>query len=179
MHHILDNPIYNALKTGSKHLSADETVGPVNVFRRDVAPFVGMENNTGNDFKALSALGPAINPVVVFSTVKLDIPSRFEVAREFEMLQMVHDGSAPSAFSSPQITELDESHIPQMIELTQLTKPGPFLQRTIEFGNYTGIFEDGRLVSMVGQRMQPSPYVELTPCAHTPITWAVATPAYC
>jgi hypothetical protein len=40
------------------------------------------------------------------------------------------------------IVPLDMKHIPQMMELTALTKPGPFLEKTILFGNYFGIFEN-------------------------------------
>ena len=162
---ILDNPIYHALKTGNKKLAIGD--GQVNIFRRDVAPFAGMENNSEDDFKALTAFGPQVNPVVIFTRVKLNIPENWEVVREFEMLQMVHNGVMPTSPAANQTTDLDDSHIPQMIELTQLTKPGPFLERTIEFGNYTGIFEGDKLVSMVGQRMQPSPYIELSAvCTH-------------
>jgi predicted GNAT family acetyltransferase len=48
-----------------------------------------------------------------------------------------------------------------------LTNPGPFLNRTIQFGNYTGIISDGRLVAMAGQRQQPLPYIEISAvCTH-------------
>jgi GNAT superfamily N-acetyltransferase len=165
MAHILDNPIYHALKTSNKKLAIGD--GQVNIFRRDVAPFAGMENNSESDFKALTAFGAEINPIVIFTPVKLNIPQNWEVVRKFEMLQMVHNGVMPTSPATHQITDLDDSHIPQMIALTQLTKPGPFLERTIEFGNYAGIFEDNKLVSMVGQRMQPSPYIELSAvCTH-------------
>lgn len=165
MAHILDNPIYNALKTGNKKLSIGE--GQVTIFRRDVAPFAGMENNSEGDFKALTAFGAEINPIVIFTPVKLNIPQNWEVVREFAMLQMVHNGVMPTSPATQQITDLNDSHISQMIALTQLTKPGPFLDRTIEFGNYTGIFEGDKLVSMVGQRMQPFPYIELSAvCTH-------------
>ncbi|MBB5394158.1 GNAT family N-acetyltransferase [Mucilaginibacter sp. AK015] len=165
MAHILDNPIYNALKTGNKKLSADGARAVH--FRRDVAPFAGMENNSSADFKALSAFDPQVSPLVIFTPVKLDIPKKFEVIHEFEMQQMVYKGGMPIATAPKPVTELNESHIPQMLELTELTKPGPFLERTIEFGNYTGIFEDGKLVSMAGQRLQPTPYIELSAvCTH-------------
>ncbi len=41
------------------------------------------------------------------------------------MMQMIHEGPAPAnaAIAHP-ITDLDDSHIPEMIEFTQLTKPG-------------------------------------------------------
>ena len=164
MEHILDNPIYNALKTGNKHLAVDK--GQVNCFRRDIAPFAGLPNYSDDDLKALNALGASINPFVIFSAQQIQMPANWKIVRQFEMLQMLYEGEVPGALAVP-ITKLDKGNVPEMVALTQLTKPGPFLQRTIEFGNYIGIFEDGKLVSMAGQRMQPCPYVELSAvCTH-------------
>jgi ribosomal protein S18 acetylase RimI-like enzyme len=165
MEHILDNPIYNALNTGNSKLAINKE--QVKLFRRNVAPFVGMKSNSVSDLDAINSLEKEINPVVFFTPAKIDLPASWTVTREFDMLQMVYNGPVPVTDAPLQITDLDESHIPEMITLTQLTKPGPFLQRTIEFGNYTGIIKDGKLVSMAGQRMQPSPYVELSAvCTH-------------
>jgi len=51
--------------------------------------------------------------------------------------------------------------------ITALTKPGPFLQQTIRFKNYFGIFIEGRLAAMTGQRMHPRPYMEVSAvCTH-------------
>jgi len=65
------------------------------------------------------------------------------------------------------ITDLDLQHVTEMINLVELTKPGPFLARTIELSNYTGIFVDGKLASMAGHRFFPSPYREVSAvCTH-------------
>ena len=65
------------------------------------------------------------------------------------------------------IVPLTDEHITQMLELTALTKPGPFFSKTILFGNYFGIFVDGRLAAMTGQRMHPVPYLEVSAvCTH-------------
>jgi predicted GNAT family acetyltransferase len=54
-----------------------------------------------------------------------------------------------------------------MLALTQLTKPGPFLTKTIDFGDYFGFFSEGKLVSMAGSRLSPSPYTEVSAvCTH-------------
>jgi ribosomal protein S18 acetylase RimI-like enzyme len=165
MTHILDNPIYNALKTGNKHLAAN--AGQVSLFRRDVAPFAGMEYNTEADFEAISALSADTNPLVIFTPVKLTLPKTWNIVYEFDMKQMVYEGPMPPMQTDVTITELSDNHISEMIALTTLTKPGPFLQRTIEFGGYTGIYENGELVAMAGQRMQPLPYVEISAvCTH-------------
>jgi predicted GNAT family acetyltransferase len=49
-----------------------------------------------------------------------------------------------------------------MLELTALTNPGPFYQRTIPFGSYTGIFDGTELVAMAGFRMHPGDFIEVS-----------------
>ncbi|MFD0764666.1 GNAT family N-acetyltransferase [Mucilaginibacter lutimaris] len=165
MQHVLDNPIYNALSGGNNHLSAGED--NVLHFRRDVAPFAGLNEFTDENFGALQHQITDGGPYVFFSPNEITFPEPWEVVKAFEMKQMVYDGPMPEVDSSVQITDLGEEYIPEMIALTQLTAPGPFLQRTIEFGEYTGIFADGKLVAMAGQRMQPLPYVEISAvCTH-------------
>ena len=54
-----------------------------------------------------------------------------------------------------------------MVALADLTRPGPFGTRTIEFGHYHGIFENGKLVAMTGQRLHVGNYTELSAvCTH-------------
>jgi predicted GNAT family acetyltransferase len=57
---------------------------------------------------------------------------------------------------------LTTAHVDEMIALTALTRPGPFDQRAIEFGHYHGIFADGKLVAMTGQRLHPEPFTEIS-----------------
>ena len=47
---------------------------------------------------------------------------------------------------------LTAADVPAMVELAELTEPGPFRERTIELGPFFGIFESGRLLAMAGQR---------------------------
>ena len=62
---------------------------------------------------------------------------------------------------------MTDKDIPEMIKLTALTKPGPFFQRTIDFGNYEGIYAGDDLIAMSGQRLQPDPYTEISAvCVH-------------
>src|SRR5262249_16338202 len=43
----------------------------------------------------------------------------------------------------------------------------PFREKTIELGNFYGIFEGGRLLSMAGQRMRVPGFVEVSAvCTH-------------
>ena len=83
------------------------------------------------------------------------------------MLQLLYEAPLPASVTDIELVRLSEEHISDMLELTQLTQPGPFLTRTIDFGNYYGIFKSGKLVAMAGQRLKPMPFVEISAvCCH-------------
>jgi ribosomal protein S18 acetylase RimI-like enzyme len=68
---------------------------------------------------------------------------------------------------APEILELGAANAPEMMELTKLTKPGPFHQRTYELGRYVGIRCDGKLVAMAGERLKVPGYTEVSAvCTH-------------
>jgi ribosomal protein S18 acetylase RimI-like enzyme len=165
MEHILDNPIYNALNTGSKHLSLGSDTAKF--FISEVAPFAGLKENSSICFNELRAISPSEASFILFTPVHLEIPPTWKINGQMDLFQMVYEQEAPQASPSHNFVELGEKHIPQMIALTALTKPGPFLSRTIEFGKYIGIFDGEELVAMAGQRFQPLPYVEISAvCTH-------------
>ena len=104
------------------------------------------------------------------SHVKKDFDkNKWKLVQHMDVTQMVYEYPVESYITknSELIVPLTDEHITEMLELTALTRPGPFLQRTIEFGNYFGIFIDGRLAAMSGQRMHPVPYLEVSAvCTH-------------
>ena len=63
---------------------------------------------------------------------------------------------------------LGTTDVPEMLELTAATEPGPFLPQTIEMGSYFGIrASDGRLVAMAGERLQSTAFTEISAvCTH-------------
>lgn len=165
MAHVLDNPIYNALTSGNKHFAVGD--GSSFYFQQDVAPFAGTKDNSAEEFSTLINNLPGDSVFVIFSRNEVDIPKELKVLRHFQMFQMVYDGDAPAEEINTVLSDLANEHIDEMLSLTKLTNPGPFLQRTIEFGNYTGVITDGKLVAMAGHRMQPLPYVEISAvCTH-------------
>jgi predicted GNAT family acetyltransferase len=62
---------------------------------------------------------------------------------------------------------LTDADVPAMLELTELTEPGPFRKRTFELGKFYGAFVSDRLVSMAGQRMSLPGFIEVSAvCTH-------------
>ena len=165
MSHILNNPCWNALNTGNNHLA--EGNEQVKYFSAEVAPFVGLPEWNADGFEHLYEVIPPGRRIAFMSAGEVDIPGGWEVVDYLVAFQMVHTHAAPRVEASSQIVPLQNEHIPQMIALTDMTHPGPFFERTIEFGNYEGIFNGGELVSMAGQRLHPGEYVEISAvCTH-------------
>lgn len=162
---VLDNPIWHALQTGNRAMAAGNDMAQY--IRRDAGAFAGMPHNSTGGLEQLREMIPQGEVVVLFTPGLIGVPEGWQVQLERKLLQMVHAGPLQPFASAHLIQPLSEEHIPEMLALTALTKPGPFLPRTIDFGNYEGILEEGRLVSMTGQRLQPDPYTEVSAvCTH-------------
>ncbi|HTH81291.1 MAG TPA: GNAT family N-acetyltransferase [Mucilaginibacter sp.] len=165
MDHILNNPGWNALISGNKNF-ANGGDG-AKYFDKDVAPFVGLKDNSAEDFNELHELTQPGEVAIHISPAERDIPGNWKVLNCVKGLQMIYEGPTAPDHDAARITPLTIYHVPQMLALTKLTQPGPFLQRTIEFGHYTGIFDDDRLVAMAGQRLHIFNYAEISAvCTH-------------
>lgn len=166
---ILDNPAWNALISGNSKMATGND--HIKIFEEEVGAFTGFENINEDSLHELFEMVTP-NRIVVIPTInKLSIPTEWEYLHTTNAFQMVFEGEKPARDFNKNITPLTKENVPEMIELTQLTEPGPFLERTIEFGNYKGIFIDGKLVSMAGWRMQPFEYVEISAvCTHPGFT---------
>jgi ribosomal protein S18 acetylase RimI-like enzyme len=161
----LDNPIWNALNTGNKSFANGSK--RAQYIKRDVGWFAGLQNNSEEDLLALHGILPAGSAVILFTPTAISIPSNWNVQLKKDLLQMEYLHIHSPTIDGDDLIALHDKDIPAMIELTALTKPGPFFSRTIDFGNYEGIFTDTRLVAMAGQRLQPDPYTEVSAvCTH-------------
>lgn len=165
MEHLLDNPAWNALISGNEYLSNGND--QVKYFNKEVSPFVGFKENSTESFQLLSELIPHNGPVGFISPVEKEIPSQWDVLQCVRTFQMINTEQIKSVDIGLETTALTTEHIPQMLTLTKLTKPGPFAERTIEFGHYRGIFDGDNLVAMTGQRLHAFEYAEVSAvCTH-------------
>lgn len=168
MAHLLDNMIWNAITTGNRTLAVVED--NAGFFRPDIAPFAAMREPGNEGLERLHGILPAGKKIALswLERIPLD-PGKWETVQEMDCCQMLYEVPVDSFLTaeSGSIMSLNREHIPEMLELTALTRPGPFLENTILFGNYFGIFLDGRLAAMTGQRMHPVPYMEVSAvCTH-------------
>lgn len=168
MEHILDNMIWNAITTGNNDIAVIN--GDVGCYLPDIAPFAGMREFNDANLKKLYEFIPANRSVAISSLHKMDHDEKkWKLIQPMDVTQMIYEVPVDTftTKNSPLIVRLSDEHIPQMLELTALTKPGPFLQQTIRFKNYFGIFIEDKLAAMTGQRMHPEPYLEVSAvCTH-------------
>lgn len=168
MKHILDNPAFYALSTGNERLS--NGTDDVRYFDKEISLFIGIRELMPDSFQLLYDLLPHSGPIGYVTPFETEIPGIWKLLNKIKGKQMVYNGGLKDVDAST-IVQLKDVHIPQMIELTKLTNPGPFDTRTIDFDNYYGIFDGDRLAAMAGQRLNPLPYAEISAvCTHPDYT---------
>jgi ribosomal protein S18 acetylase RimI-like enzyme len=165
VNHLLDNPVYNALLSGDAHLGSGSS--KAKYFYEEVSPFAGFAEDDPHGFNELYNLLPP-GRKILFATRKVlkEFPG-WQLIHEIRGLQFVFTGTNIAANNSPELIPLESKHIEEMIALARLTKPGPFDKRTIDFGNYYGIFDNNKLAAMTGQRLHVKNYTEVSAvCTH-------------
>lgn len=165
MEPLLHNPVYNALLSGDASLS----YGSANVkfFDKEVSPFAGFDDNYEGGFAELYELLPSGRKILYAKPTEINIPEGWALLAHVPGLQFVLNNYTPQGQDKSQIVPLTQENVEEMIALIALTKPGPFDKRTIEFGSYHGIFKDGQLAAMTGQRLHVFDFTEVSAvCTH-------------
>lgn len=162
---ILDNPVWNALHTTNQQLATGNE--QAKYIKRDVGLFAGLRSNSVEELVSLKTLLPAGGAVILFVPNEITIPPTWKIKLKRDILQMIYNKKEVAIVDRNGIISLNDRHIPAMLELTHMTNPGPFFQRTIDLGNYEGIFDGDKLIAMTGRRLQPDPFIEVSAvCTH-------------
>ena len=165
MTHLLDNPAWNALNTGNRNLSSGNE--QVKLFPEDVAPFAGLKEFSHSNFNLLYDLLPATRSVAIVTATDIEIPDNWKIVYNTKLFQMVCNNQERFSVNTDKLVALQNSNVPAMLALTALTNPGPFYNNTIRFGNYSGIFDDNKLVALTGFRLSVGKFKELSAvCTH-------------
>ncbi|MFK0021081.1 GNAT family N-acetyltransferase [Streptomyces sp. NPDC090798] len=156
--HPLDNPALGSLTGPHTHFA--ERRGRVLRYPVDVSPWLALPDDpTDDDWADLAALvGPGGEaPLAGFNGLT---PEGWEVTFDLDGVQLVDDGLA--AAPDAEAVRLGPADVPEMLDLVERTRPGPFLPRTIELGTYLGIRRGGALIAMAGERLHPPGWTEIS-----------------
>ncbi|MFC9504185.1 GNAT family N-acetyltransferase [Streptomyces sp. NPDC057002] len=99
-------------------------------------------------------------------------PPDWEPVFVLEGRQMIWTGDSRPGSSplelDPAVVRLGAESVPGMLDLVERTKPGPFWPRTHELGTYLGIRDGDTLVAMVGERLRPPGWTEISAVCTAP-----------
>jgi GNAT superfamily N-acetyltransferase len=169
---LLDNPIWNALCTEHAPLALGDD--RARRYPPAIGPLSGIPDQSPASYESLRDLA-GTGVVVLFSVEPLRIPSAWNFVRRGSIVQMIRNSPIRDAADfatlrtgkDVELRQLTAADAPAMVELAELTEPGPFRLRTIELGNFYGIFHGDKLVAMAGKRMHLPGLVEVSGvCTH-------------
>jgi ribosomal protein S18 acetylase RimI-like enzyme len=167
--HPLDNIIWQALTTRQSEFA--ECLGSARRFVPEISALGGFAEPTPEDYESLARLVGTGGTIRLFLETPYQPRAGWSLVAGTPMLEMVYEGSGTPPISricsNSEIVELGGADSADMMELTALTKPGPFSPRTHELGIYLGIRREGKLIAMAGERLKVPGHTEVSAvCTH-------------
>lgn len=159
----LDNPVWTSLATRHRAIALGSDV--LRRYPRTYAPFLGVARaGVAADALLTSLLGPGETAWIIGATPRVGPTLRLAFSET--LAQLVCTTPVP-ATDGPEITTIDAARSADASALTALVYPHYFRERTLELGRYFGIYRDGRLAALAGERMGDPGHVELSAiCTH-------------
>ena len=159
----LDNPIWFSLR--SRHRTLALQAGGAARYPPAFAPFLGVEGAGADMADALASLVDQDESVYLLG-VPPRVPEGWRLQAFPDLAQMTCIAPIPM-IDGPDIIELSGAHRGDVLALTALVYPHYFRERTMEMGRYFGIYEDGRLAAMIGERLGTDTAQEMSAiCTH-------------
>ena len=163
----LDNPFWSALD--SIHREVALRSGDVARYPAAFAPFLGVasvDTAPGDAFDLLVAPGESVYLLGIAPVS----PVGWRLQAFRPLAQMVCDAPVPMA-DGPDIVPLGDAQREDVLALTALVYPHYFRARTMDLGRYFGIYEQGRLAAMIGERLGSAGSREMSAiCTHPDFT---------
>lgn len=159
----LDNPFWTALR--SRHAAIARVVGDVARYPSQVAPFLGAADadvRVNEAVETLIAPGESVYLLGVAPTA----PQGWRLQAFRPLAQMICT-TPIDANDGPEIVRLGEAQRAEVLALTALVYPHYFRERTMDLGRYFGMYVDGQLAAMVGERLATDAWQEVSAiCTH-------------
>jgi ribosomal protein S18 acetylase RimI-like enzyme len=159
----LDNPVWQSLTT--QHANLALTAGPAARYPAAIAPFAAVDDESGRAANQLTSL-VGDGEAVFLVGVAPEAPPGWVLEPKKPIVQMVC-GVQPPTLPGPVAMPMTAAQVKDMLALTDLVFPGFFRPRTLDMGDYYGIYDGHRLAAMAGERMRLDGYQEMSAvCTH-------------
>ena len=160
---VLDNPIWESLV--SRHRAMALRQGEVARYPPEVAPFLAVAAAGVDAAAALGSLVARDENVYLLGPTPV-VAEDWSLQGPVLLAQMVCPARIAEV-DGPTIIELTDAHRADVLELTALVYPHYFRPRTMELGRYFGMYVDGRLAAIIGERMGMDAHQEISAvCTH-------------
>ncbi len=161
--HPLDNPIWESL--AHRHREVALVRGEVRRYPAEIAPFLGVPGPDTPLQPAIDALVAPGDSVFLLGAAPPE-PAGWALRHLGDLAQMVCDAPLPDV-AGPAFIELGEAQRVDVLTLTALVYPHYFRPQTMRLGRYFGIYEAGALAAIIGERMGPPGWREISAvCTH-------------
>jgi GNAT superfamily N-acetyltransferase len=153
----LDNPVWHSLSESHQHVAVDYT--NIKFYHPDYCPFGGFVKNE-NLSKPISDYSEMVDNFFIVGD-KPEFPNQLTLKKELVCLQMVINDRIDLEIKE-QIIKLAGEHTDALFQLVNLVQPGYFKRKTGLLGDYFGIFKNGELVAVTGERMKMNDFIEVS-----------------
>ncbi len=153
----LDNPVWFSLSESHKEFAVDYT--NIKFYQPDYCPFGGFLDADGISDQ-IDKYSKLVDSFFVVGE-KPTLSNQLKIEREVVCLQMIINSKIDIEIKEP-ITELTAEHADDLYRLVNLVQPGYFKKKTALLGSYFGIYKDGKLVAVSGERMKMNDFVEVS-----------------
>jgi ribosomal protein S18 acetylase RimI-like enzyme len=153
------NPVWRALH--GQHREFALCAGEACRYPTDVAPFAALATPSVPALRQLRSLLTADESVWLFGSHAARA-AQLHCVERLECLQMLLAEDVAAGEPTLEVQHLSAADSAAMVELTALAFPGFFRARTCEMGTYYGIFDEGVLVAMGGERLMLEGYAEIS-----------------
>jgi ribosomal protein S18 acetylase RimI-like enzyme len=160
---VLDSPIWRSLS--SSHAYFCEGDERAKRYPASISPLAATVDSSTESYLRLAELLYPEKTAALFLVEPASALPGLEIVFTRPTIQMVWESGNTAETNPGEV--LDSSDAQEMLELAELTKPGPFAIRTVELGTYLGVRQDGKLVAMAGERLRIPGWTEISAvCTH-------------
>jgi ribosomal protein S18 acetylase RimI-like enzyme len=153
----LDNPVWFSLTESHQRFTMNH--GATKFYHPDYCPF-GAFTGAADTIQPIDAYAKLVDRFFMVGE-KPQISKQLTLKNELVCLQMTIDHRVDLE-TKETIIPLTQQHTDALVDLVTLVLPGYFKRKTLLLGNYYGIFRDGQLVAVTGERMQMDAFIEVS-----------------
>lgn len=167
----LANPAWHGLATTQSDLAEVSGNRLAARYPRTMSPFGAIDASTPDAWEGLLEIVGAGRAAVFVRAGELEWtpPDWTQIFHEVGAQYACIDPPSLDAVGATELAAVDlgDPESAEMLALTKLTEPGPFLPRTHELGHYIGVRHNDRLVAMAGERVRSDEFSEISAvCVH-------------